>query len=70
MPTSKRATPEEKVRARAHEIWLQQGRPEGQHLAHWQQAEAELAGKKPPATTPKRSSAKPATGKRTKTAAQ
>ena len=63
MPTSKRTTPEEEVRARAHEIWLQQGRPDGHDLAHWQQAEAELAGKKPRAAPPQRAAAKPAAAK-------
>jgi hypothetical protein len=41
-------TLEEKIRARAHEIWERAGRPEGQHLAHWQQAEAELSSNAAP----------------------
>jgi hypothetical protein len=44
MPRTKQTpTLEEKIRARAHEIWVGEGRPEGQHLAHWRQAEAEIA---------------------------
>ena len=33
---------EERVRARAYEIWEREGRQEGSHEAHWQQAEREL----------------------------
>ena len=33
------------VRERAHEIWVEQGRPEGRHLEHWVAAERELAVK-------------------------
>jgi len=36
-----RATAED-VAVRAFEIYLQEGRPEGRHLAHWAQAETEL----------------------------
>jgi hypothetical protein len=34
---------EEKIRARAYQIWMQEGCPEGREAAHWQQAEVELA---------------------------
>ena len=34
---------EERVHARAYEIWEQAGRPEGKALEHWLQAEAEIA---------------------------
>jgi hypothetical protein len=34
---------EERVRRRAHEIWEREGRPEGRHDQHWQQAKDELA---------------------------
>ena len=30
---------EEKIRARANELWEQAGRPEGQETAHWAEAE-------------------------------
>lgn len=33
---------QEEVAQRAHDIWEQCGRPEGQELAHWLQAEREL----------------------------
>jgi len=62
MRTAKpKSTPEDKIRARAHEIWEHNGRPDGQDLDHWRQAEAELAprAKKPgKAAAPKK--AKPA----------
>jgi hypothetical protein len=34
----------EQIRRRAQEIWEAEGRPEGQHDRHWQQAEQELFG--------------------------
>jgi hypothetical protein len=33
---------ESRIRDRAHEIWEELGRPEGQEQVHWLQAEAEL----------------------------
>ena len=30
------------IRERAHAIWQDEGCPEGEHLAHWLRAEAEL----------------------------
>jgi len=33
---------EDQVRRRAHQIWEDQGRPSGAHVAHWQQAEREV----------------------------
>lgn len=33
---------QEKVKARAHEIWESEGRPHGRHREHWEQAEAEV----------------------------
>ena len=33
---------EQAVKARAHEIWEGEGRPEGRHAEHWSQAEREL----------------------------
>ena len=32
------------IHARAYEIWENEGRPEGRHEHHWQQAVAELSG--------------------------
>lgn len=31
------------MRARAHAIWVAEGRPEGRELAHWAQAARELS---------------------------
>lgn len=33
---------EERIRKRAYEMWERDGFPEGQHNAHWQEAEAEI----------------------------
>jgi hypothetical protein len=33
---------EQAIRERAYAIWEEQGRPEGHHLVHWLQAEAEM----------------------------
>ncbi len=34
---------EEKIRAKAHEIWLAEGKPEGKEKEHWEMAIAALA---------------------------
>jgi hypothetical protein len=47
---------EERVRQRAHKIWEEAGRPDGQHDAHWEQARREIEaedGEPPPAEAPK-----------------
>ena len=36
----------EQIKARAHELWEAEGRPEGRHDAHWKQAEAELSAER------------------------
>ncbi|WP_249218874.1 DUF2934 domain-containing protein [Falsirhodobacter algicola] len=33
---------EQDIRDRAHAIWESEGRPEGQHEAHWRRASAEI----------------------------
>jgi hypothetical protein len=33
---------EQKIRKRAYEIWDEQGRPQGQSLEHWRQAQVEV----------------------------
>ena len=33
---------EQRIRKRAHEIWERDGRPEGQHDEHWDQARREI----------------------------
>ena len=50
MPVSKTAAPshEERVRTRAHEIWVHEGHPHGRDLDHWRQAEAEIAAEASP----------------------
>lgn len=36
---------DEHIRARAHEIWEAEGRPEGKDLEHWKTAAAEVKAK-------------------------
>jgi hypothetical protein len=38
---------EELIRRRAYAIWEQEGRPEGQHERHWEQASREMQGVPP-----------------------
>ncbi len=41
---------DERVRKRAHEIWEEEGRPEGREYSHWLRARAEIRaedGEKP-----------------------
>jgi len=33
---------QERIRNRAHQIWLQEGQPAGQHDRHWHQAAADV----------------------------
>ena len=33
---------EDRIRARAHEIWEREGQPEGQELRHWDEARLEI----------------------------
>ena len=33
---------QERIRNRAHQIWLQEGQPAGHHERHWQQATADV----------------------------
>lgn len=35
-------THEDHIKIRAHQIWEQQGKPEGAHEEHWRQAEEEF----------------------------
>jgi len=42
--TTSKPSLQDEIRARAHEIWLREGQPEGRELVHWHQAEAEIAG--------------------------
>lgn len=48
------------VRERAHAIWLEEGRPEGQAEQHWSRAETEFADAEAAATiTPVSAAKKP-----------
>jgi hypothetical protein len=40
------------IRARAHQIWEREGRPDGRHLEHWEMASAEIAAEAKPAAKP------------------
>ncbi|WP_087001668.1 DUF2934 domain-containing protein [Rhizobium sullae] len=35
---------EDRIRRRAYEKWEREGRPDGEHERHWQQAEKEIEG--------------------------
>ena len=52
---------QERIRNRAHQIWLQEGQPAGQHDRHWHQAAADVdqedAAGKPAAKKPVKKSA-------------
>lgn len=37
----------EEIAARAYEIWEKRGRPEGEAIAHWLEAESQLLGSNP-----------------------
>lgn len=37
---------EDRIRTRAHELWIAAGRPDGREKDHWQQAEREIDGGK------------------------
>ena len=42
---------EEKIRARAHQLWEAEGRPHGRDREHWEQAAGELANETGPSST-------------------
>lgn len=51
---------EEQIRARAHELWELEGRPDGAGERHWLQAASEVDTSKPAAkAAPKKAAAKP-----------
>ncbi len=39
---------QDRVRARAHQIWEREGRPDGRHVEHWHMACAEIASEDEP----------------------
>jgi hypothetical protein len=53
------------IEQRAYEIWEAEGRPEGKHLEHWEQAARELG-----IALPEAAKAKKAPAKRTKATAE
>ena len=62
MPTKPKPPSDDEIRALAHKLWEDEGRPEGQSESHWQRAYEALT-KPAKATTAK----KPATAPPTKT---
>jgi Protein of unknown function (DUF2934) len=47
-PTIRLAGPDERlIRERAYGIWIEEGRPHGRDLAHWQRAHQELEREAP-----------------------
>ncbi len=50
---------EARIRDRAYEIWVREGRPQGRQDEHWRQAEAEIAAEMDAASGPKAAGGKP-----------
>jgi hypothetical protein len=46
------ADPKQVVERRAYAIWENEGRPDGRHLEHWQQALTQIEGEKEAPQTP------------------
>jgi hypothetical protein len=42
---------ETRVRARAHQLWEQEGRPSGREIDHWEQASREIDAEHSPVAT-------------------
>lgn len=65
---------EDRVRQRAHEIWLREGQPDGQGGRHWIEAEGEIdaedKAKKPKKVAAAKTPAKPAAKAPSKPAAK
>ena len=59
----------DRIRQRAHEIWEQEGRPEGAHERHWRQAENEVVAQDARTAKKPVAARKPASAKATKPAA-
>jgi hypothetical protein len=47
---SRALTLEEAITRRANDIWTAEGRPEGEHLRHWLEAEAQILQERNPTT--------------------
>lgn len=54
-----------RIRQRAHEIWEQEGRPDGSHERHWRQAESEVTAADAKAAQKPATARKPAASART-----
>ncbi|RVH12031.1 DUF2934 domain-containing protein [Sinorhizobium meliloti] len=50
---------EELIRRRAYAIWEQEGRPDGQHQRHWEQAAREMQGPEMPGQETQRDGSAP-----------
>ena len=72
MPTKPVAPSDEDIRALAHKLWEEEGRPEGQAEIHWQRAYELLAqpakAKKAPAKPAAKKAASPTKKSKTKPA--
>ena len=53
---------QERIRNRAHQIWLQEGQPAGQHERHWHQAIADVDQEDAPGTSAAKKPARKAVG--------
>lgn len=53
---------QERIRNRAHQIWLQEGQPAGQHERHWHQAIADVDQEDTAGTSAAKKPAKKAVG--------
>jgi hypothetical protein len=51
--------PEERVRAIAYTLWLEEGRPNGRDEAHWFKANELVAAEIVPSTVPKKAASAP-----------
>lgn len=54
---------DERVRARAHQIWIEEGCPDGRAVEHWRRAETEISAEGPPAVKKPRVSGSGTTGR-------
>jgi hypothetical protein len=43
---------EQRIRVRAYELWLEEGKPEGKDKEHWERAQAEIEKLEEPAIGP------------------
>ena len=50
---------EARIRERAYEIWVSEGRPHGRDAEHWQRAEAEIAAESGAVADPAAAGSKP-----------